>query len=133
MAAALATARRADPSGAQAQVLAEVPVSIGRTAAEAHARARPEEVFRRAGDLARHGLFGTLEECQHGAAELAHAGVTELACHLPYGPDTPDVLAQLRAVAVVGRWVLRRGAPPSPAPPPPVGRGGRRVAKADTG
>jgi hypothetical protein len=106
-------------------VLAEVPVSIGRTAAEAYARAAGEALFAVTGHPSAQGLFGTLEQCQYRAAALAHAGVTELACHLPVSKDLPDVLAQLRAVGVVGGGVLRPGEPPSPAPPPPAGWGGR--------
>jgi hypothetical protein len=106
-------------------VLVEVPISVGRTAAEAHARADSEELFTRAGHPARTGLFGTLEECQAGAARLAHAGATELVCYLPHSGDLIDVLAQLRAIAV-GAGVLRPGEPPSSPPPPPDGWGGRR-------
>ena len=106
-------------------VLAEVPVSIGRTAAEAHARAAGEELFAVTGHPSAQGLFGTLEQCQYRAAALSHAGVAELACHPPASKDLPDVLAQLRAVGAVGSDVLRPDEPPSPAPPPPAGWGGR--------
>jgi hypothetical protein len=106
-------------------VLVEVPISVGRTAAEAHARADSEELFALVGHPARSGLFGTLEECQAGAARLAHAGATELVCYLPHSGDLIDVLAQLRAIAV-GASVLRPGEPPSSPPPPPDGWGGRR-------
>lgn len=106
-------------------VLVEVAVSVGRTAAEASARADGEELFTATGHPRRQGLFGTLEECQADAARLAHAGATELVCHLPRSHDLPDVLAQLRAISV-GAGVLRPGDPPSSPPPPPVGWGGRR-------
>ena len=106
-------------------VLAEVTVSVGRTAAEARARADADELFTLAGHPAQQGLFGTLEECQATAARLAHAGVTELVCYLPLASDLPDVLAQLRSIAI-GAGVLRPGEPPSAAPPPPAGWGGRR-------
>jgi hypothetical protein len=106
-------------------VLAEVTVSVGRTAAEARARADADELFTFAGRPARQGLFGTLEECQATAARLAHAGATELVCYLPLASDLPDVLAQLRSIAI-GAAVLRPGEPPSAAPPPPAGWGGRR-------
>jgi hypothetical protein len=106
-------------------VLAEVTVSVGRTAAEARARADADELFTLAGHPAQQGLFGTLEECQATAARLTHAGVTELVCYLPLASDLPDVLAQLRSIAV-GAGVLRPGEPPSAAPPPPAGWGGRR-------
>lgn len=105
----------------------EVPVSIGRTSAEAFARAASEPVFadRYVGQPGDVGLFGTLEECQAAVVELAHAGVTELRCWLPSTPDLPDVIAQLTA-AVVGRLdVLRPDAPRSRDPDPPAGWGGR--------
>lgn len=108
-------------------VWAEVAVSVGRTTAEAQARADREELFRVVGHPADGGLFGTLEECQDSAARLAHAGATELICYLPQSSDLPDVLAQLRAIAI-GAQVLRPGEPPSSPPAPPVGWGGRRPA-----
>jgi len=107
-------------------VLAEVTVSVGRTAAEARARAEADELFTLTGHPAAQGLFGTLEECQATAARLAQAGSTELVCYLPLASDLPDVLAQLRAIAI-GAGVLRPGEPPSAAPPPPSGWGGRRL------
>jgi hypothetical protein len=107
-------------------VLAEVPVSVGRTVAEARARANADELFTLTGHPAAQGLFGTLEECQAAAARLAHAGATELVCYLPLASDLPDILAQLRSI-VIGAGVLRPGEPPSAAPPPPDGWGGRRV------
>lgn len=110
-------------------VLAEVTVSVGRTAAEARARADADELFTLAGHPAEQGLFGTLEECQAAAARLAQAGATELVCYLPLASDLPDVLAQLRSIAI-GAGVLRPGEPPSAAPPPPDGWGGRRAAPA---
>jgi hypothetical protein len=122
----LAVAVSAAASAARGRpVLAEVTVSVGRTAAEAAARADADELFTVAGHPAQQGLFGTLEECQATAARLAHAGVTELVCHLPLASDLPDVLAQLRPIAI-GAGVLRPGEPPSAAPPPPAGWGGRR-------
>lgn len=107
-------------------VLAEVPVSVGRTVAEARARADADELFALADHPAAHGLFGTLEECQAAAAQLAQAGATELLCRLPLADDLPDVLAQLRSIAI-GAGVLRPGEPPSAPPPPPDGWGGRRT------
>ena len=106
-------------------VLVEVAVSVGRTTAEASARADGEELFAVIGHPRRQGLFGTLEECQAAAARLVHAGATELVCYLPRSHDLPDVLAQLRAISV-GAGVLRPGEPPSSPPPPPAGWGGRR-------
>lgn len=108
-------------------VLAEVTVSVGRTVAEARARAEADELFALIGHPERQGLFGTLEECQAAAARLAHAGVTEFICCVPLVSDLPDVLAQLRSIAI-GAGVLRPGDPVSAAPPPPAGWGGRRAA-----
>lgn len=124
LAGAVAAAAAAAAVGGR-PVLAEVTVSVGRTAAEARARADADELFTRAGHPAEQGLFGTLEECQAAAARLAQAGATELVCHLPLASDLPDVLAQLRSIAI-GAEVLRSGEPPSAAPPPPAGWGGRR-------
>jgi hypothetical protein len=107
-------------------VLAEVTVSVGRTAAEARARACAEELFQLIGHPAQQGLFGTLEECQAAAGALRHAGATELICTLPLASDLPDVLAQLTAIAI-GAGVLVPGDPPSQSPPPPAGWGGRRA------
>jgi hypothetical protein len=107
-------------------VLAEVTVSVGRTMAEAQARADADDLFAVAGHPEWQGLFGTLEDCQAAAAQLAHAGATELVCYLPLASDLPDVLAQLRSIAI-GAAVLRPGEPPSAPPQPPAGWGGRRV------
>lgn len=108
-------------------VLVEVAVSVGRTSAEASARTIGDELFTVIGHPADQGLFGTLEECQAEAAELAQMGATELVCHLPRSPDLPDVLAQLRAISI-GAGLLRPGEPASSPPPPPVGWGGRQVS-----
>ncbi len=53
---------------------------------------------------------------------MAEAGATELVCYPPLASDLPDVLAQLRSIAI-GAGVLRPGKPPSAAPPPPSGSG----------
>jgi hypothetical protein len=121
-----AAVNNAAAAAAGRPVLVEVAVSIGRTTAEAQARAAGEELFALVGHPGRMGLFGTLEECQGAAASLAHAGAAELVCYLPRSADLPDVLAQLRAMAV-GASALRPGEPPSTPPPPPVGWGGRRA------
>ena len=100
-------------------VLAEVTVSVGRTAAEARARADADELFTLAGHPAQQGLFGTLGGVPgHRGAARARPGATELVCYLPLASDLPDVLAQLRSIAI-GAGVLRPGQPPSAAPPPP--------------
>lgn len=106
-------------------VAALVPVSIGRTGAEASARADLDPKFRQHGDPAEIGIFGTLEECQDRVIALAHAGISDLRCVLPNAPDVHDVIAQLTAIAVGTTEVLLPGALRSPAPPPPEGWGGR--------
>lgn len=106
-------------------VAALVPVSIGRTGAEASARADLDPLFGQFGDPAEIGIFGTLEECQDRVIALAHAGISDLRCLLPNAPDVHDVIAQLTAIAVGTTDVLLPGALRSPAPPPPEGWGGR--------
>lgn len=106
-------------------VAALVPVSIGRTGAEASARADVDVAFSRLGHPAEIGIFGTLEECQDRVIALAHAGVSDLRCVLPGAPDVHDVIAQLTAMTVGTTDVLRPGALRSPAPAPPDGWGGR--------
>lgn len=100
-------------------------MSIGRTAAEAEARARADLSFRPAGGAARAAIVGTLEQCQDRAIALAHAGVTELRCIVPNAADVHDVIAQLTAVAVGTVGAMIPGAERSPAPAPPAGWGGR--------
>lgn len=103
----------------------EAPVSIGRTRAEAEARARGEKLFDAVGQPAQSGIFGTLEECQDRVIGLAHAGVTDLRCILPNNPDIHDVIAQVTAIAVGTVDVLAPGAPRSHHPDPPDAWGGR--------
>ena len=103
----------------------EVPVSIGRTSAEARARASDEPLFREIGHPAAFGIFGTLEQCQARAIELAHLGVTDLRCILPNTPDVHDAIAQLTAIVVGTLGVLTPNAPRSKGPDPPRGWGGR--------
>ena len=106
-------------------VAALLPVSIGRTRAEADARVAIDPLLVRLGHPAETGIFGTLEECQDRAIALAHAGITDLRCVLPATSDVPDVLAQLTAMTVGTTEVLVPGSLRSPAPPPPDGWGGR--------
>lgn len=106
-------------------VLVEVCVSIGRTTAEAAARADGEALFALLGHPSEQGLFGSLEQCQQAAGRLWQSGARELACNLPLAIDIADVLAQLRAVTVAGAASLGPGEPASPAPAPPTGWGGR--------
>jgi alkanesulfonate monooxygenase SsuD/methylene tetrahydromethanopterin reductase-like flavin-dependent oxidoreductase (luciferase family) len=102
-----------------------VPVSIGRTTAEASARADADPLFRNVGDPRDVGVFGALEQCQERVIELAHAGVSDLRCVVPNAPDMPDVLAQLTAIAIGTVDVLTPGSPRSKSPDPPQGWGGR--------
>ena len=96
-----------------------VPVSIGRTGAEAAARIDGDPTFGGLGDPRRHGLFGTLEECQRVVAALVRDGVVDLRCVLPSVADVHDVIAQLTAVAVGEPGTHRADAPRTPDPPPP--------------
>lgn len=106
-------------------VAALVPVSVGRTDAEASARAHMDPDFARFGHPSDIGIFGTLEECQDRVIALAHAGITDLRCVLPATPDIHDVIAQLTAMTIGTVGVLVPGSLRSPAPPPPEGWGGR--------
>ena len=106
-------------------VAVRLPVSIGRTVAEAAARWDAEPAFAGLGPPARAGVFGTLEQCHDRVIALAHAGVTDLRCVLPGAPDIHDVIAQATAMTVGTVAKLAPGAPRSPAPPPPEGWGGR--------
>jgi hypothetical protein len=108
---------RRDP--ATLGIALEVPVCVGRTYAEAAARAGEDRRFE---DV---GIFGTLEQCQSATVALAHAGVTDLRCFLPDAPDLPDVIAQLTAMVIGSAAVLSPNAPRSPDPAPPEGWGGR--------
>lgn len=107
----------------------EVPVSIGRTTAEAQARVEAEPLFRRIGSPSEVGLFGTLEQCQERVIGLAHAGVTELRCILPNSPDVHDVIAQLTAMTVGSVDRFAPDAPRSRAPDPPETWGGRAARR----
>ena len=120
---ATAAERGRDPS--TLGVAALLPVSIGRTRAEAEARAEADPAFERFGHAGDVGIFGTLEECQDRVIALAHAGVTDLRCLLPVSVDSHDVIAQLTAITVGTTDVLVPGSLRSPAPAPPEGWGGR--------
>jgi alkanesulfonate monooxygenase SsuD/methylene tetrahydromethanopterin reductase-like flavin-dependent oxidoreductase (luciferase family) len=117
-----------DPSGRDHATLGIAflsPVSIGRTTAEARARAASEPLFATLGSPADGGVFGTLEQCQERVIELAHAGVTDLRCIIPNNPDVHDVIAQLSAVGHGSTELLTPDAPRSRAPDPPESWGGR--------
>ena len=96
-----------------------VAVSIGRTEAEAAARADAYPAFADTGHPREHGLFGTLEQCQDGVIALAHQGVVDVRCLLPDAPDVHDVIAQLTAVAIGSLGTHRPDAARSASPPPP--------------
>jgi alkanesulfonate monooxygenase SsuD/methylene tetrahydromethanopterin reductase-like flavin-dependent oxidoreductase (luciferase family) len=112
-----------DPAGLGVAV--RLPVSIGRTVAEAAARWDAEPAFAGLGPPTRAGVFGTLEQCHDRVIALAHAGVTDLRCVLPDAPDVHDVIAQATAMTVGTVAKLVPGAPRSEPPPPPEGWGGR--------
>ena len=103
----------------------EVPVSIGRTVAEAEAREESEPMFEILGPPSEVGVFGTLEQCQERVIQMAHAGVTDLRCVLPNSPDIHDVIAQLTAMVIGTADVLSPGTPKSKSPDPPPTWGGR--------
>lgn len=104
------------------RIVLDVPVAIGRTVAEATARADSDPVFALVGTPADTGVFGRLEDAQHRVAELAALGVAELACILP-APDLLDHLAQLMAVNVGSLSTHAPGTPRSADPAPPSGWG----------
>jgi alkanesulfonate monooxygenase SsuD/methylene tetrahydromethanopterin reductase-like flavin-dependent oxidoreductase (luciferase family) len=106
-------------------VAAIVPVSIGRTRAEAEARVAADPVFALIGDPAEIGIFGTLEECQDRVIALAHAGISDLRCIIPATLDVHDVIAQLTAITLGTTDVLIPGSLRSASPPPPDGWGSR--------
>lgn len=117
---------RADRDPTSLGVAMELPVSIGRTTAEARFRAETEGLFAVVGQPRDAGVFGTLEQCQERVQALAHAGVTDLRCVVPNSADVHDVIAQLTAIAVGTVDVFVPGAPRSKAPDPPPSWGGRR-------
>ena len=102
--------------GRLADLVVEVPVSIGRSRVEAAARSGPW--FATLGDPAAHGLFGTLEDCQDQVAALSVTGITELRAVLPRA-DLVDVIAQLAAVVIGLAHAHGPGVARSAPPPPP--------------
>jgi alkanesulfonate monooxygenase SsuD/methylene tetrahydromethanopterin reductase-like flavin-dependent oxidoreductase (luciferase family) len=106
-------------------VAVRLPVSVGRTVAEARARWDAEPAFAELGPPEQAGVYGTLEQCHQRVIAFAHAGVTDLRCVLPNVADVHDVIAQVTAMTVGTVDKLAPGAPRSPAPPPPEGWGGR--------
>lgn len=108
----------------QGSLVVDVPVSVGRTNAEAAARAASDELFAVTGSPHLQGVFGRLEDAQQRVAWLAAAGVGELCCMLP-ATDLLDHLAQLTAVNVGHLDTHAPGSGRSPDPAPPPGWGGR--------
>jgi hypothetical protein len=106
-------------------VAARLPVSVGRTSAEAQARWQAEPAFAALGASEQAGLFGTLEQCHDRVVALAHAGVSDLRCLLPNAIDIHDVIAQLTAMTIGTADKLVPGAPRTRVPEPPTGWGGR--------
>jgi len=106
-----------------AELVVDVPVSVGRTSAEAAARASAEPVFAAIGSPAKTGLFGRLEDAQEQVSVLAAAGVTELCCIVP-AVDLLDHLAQLVTANVGHLDTHAPGSDRSPDPLPPTGWGG---------
>jgi hypothetical protein len=96
-----------------------LPVSLGRTPAEALARLEVDPRMGGFGDPRVVGLFGTLEDGQRRVIELAHAGVRDLRCVLPDAPDIHDLVAQLTSVVVGSLDTHQPGAARSPDPEPP--------------
>jgi hypothetical protein len=101
----------------------DVPVSVGRTEAEATARAASDPIVAEFGTPARTGLFGRLEDVQAQVAVLAAAGVSELCC-IVVGADLLDHLAQLAAANIGSLDTHAPGLRRSPDPLPPDGWGG---------
>jgi alkanesulfonate monooxygenase SsuD/methylene tetrahydromethanopterin reductase-like flavin-dependent oxidoreductase (luciferase family) len=93
-----------------------VLVSVGRTTAEARARADLDTAFAGVEPI---GLFGTLDDCQRQLSQWVADGVRDLRAVVPSVPDVADVLAQLTAVVVGDPATHRPDAPVTPAPPPP--------------
>src|SRR6266545_419844 len=106
-------------------VAARLPVSVGRTVAEAQARWEAEPAFAALGASEQAGLFGTMERCHDRVVALAHAGVSDLRCLLPNAIDIHDVIAQLTAMTIGSVDKLVPGAPRTGVPEPPAGWGGR--------
>ncbi|MGH9249328.1 MAG: hypothetical protein ACRD0W_07420, partial [Acidimicrobiales bacterium] len=85
---------------------AAVPVSIGRTYSEADARARRDPRLSGAHDPREGGLFGTHEQAQTQALDLAAAGVDVVRVTVADEVDVADLLAQLRSLVVGATPIL---------------------------
>jgi hypothetical protein len=87
-------------------VIAALPVSIGRTVNEAMARALREPRFAGEQHPREAGLFGTYEDAQGQALELAAAGADGLQVTVADEIDVADLLAQVRSLVVGATPVL---------------------------
>jgi len=87
-------------------VVAALPVSIGRTVSEAMARALREPRFAGERHPREAGLFGTYEDAQGQALELAAAGADGLQVTVADEIDVADLLAQVRSLVVGATPVL---------------------------
>jgi hypothetical protein len=117
-------AAAADVHASEGGLAVLLPISVGRTDAEARARLHRDPWLAELDDGGS-VLVGTLEACQDAVITLAHAGVTDLRLRPAVSADLPDVLAQLSALGRGPLDRLRPGAPRSPAPPAPADWGGR--------
>jgi len=88
------------------QVVAAVPVSIGRTYSEADARARRDPRLSGEHDPRKGGLFGTHEQAQTQALDLAAAGVDVVRVTVADEVDVADLLAQVRSLVVGATPIL---------------------------
>jgi hypothetical protein len=88
------------------RVVAALPVSIGRTFSEADARARRDPRLSGDRDPRRGGLFGTHEQAQSQALDLAAAGVDLVRVTVADEVDVADLLAQVRSLVVGATPVL---------------------------
>lgn len=88
------------------RVVAAVPVSIGRTFSEADARARRDPRLSGDRDPRQGGLFGTHEQAQSQALDLAAAGVDVVRVTVADEVDVADLLAQVRSLVVGATPVL---------------------------
>jgi alkanesulfonate monooxygenase SsuD/methylene tetrahydromethanopterin reductase-like flavin-dependent oxidoreductase (luciferase family) len=81
-------------------IAVRLAVSIGRTMAEAAARASRDPALSGPHHPRDVGLFGTLEQAQGQILGIARAGADAIRATLAEERDVADLLAQLRAVAV---------------------------------
>jgi len=87
-------------------VVAALPVSIGRTVSEAAARALRDPRFAGGNHPQQAGLFGTYDQAQIQALDLAAAGADGLRVTVADEIDVADLLAQVRSLVVGATPVL---------------------------